>query len=160
MTPKDWIINIIGFIPFLYFPYIMCWGWKSVFNGCKTLILEELIRKANKNKSYTIEIAGHSYGGVMRILTAIELYKKTKIKADVITFGSPKPLFLFLSKWIAKIQLGNVIQYAHRSDIVTYCPPFIGYHNVTVKRIGKFRLKDLFNPEIFHLVYDDESLYN
>lgn len=97
--------------------------------------------------------------GAESIVAGIELYKRTKIKADVITFGSPMPLFFFYSKFLARLFLGNVTQYAHWSDFVTYCPPLLGYHNVKVKRLGKFNIKDLFNPGTFHMIYDEPELY-
>ncbi len=156
---KDWIVNIAGFLPIFKFPLFYTMGWKLAFNSVKSLILEELIRTINMNKGFTVEICGHSYGGAMSIDAGIELYKKTRIKADIITFGAPKPLFLFYSKLLAKLFLGKVTQYAHWSDCVTYCPPLIGYHNVKVKRLGKFKIKDLFHPEIYHTIYDEESLY-
>lgn len=123
------------------------------------MILEEVVREYNTHKGYTVEICGHSYGGAMSVIAGIELYKQTRIKADVITFGSPMPLFLFTSKLIARYSLSTVTQYAHRSDIVTYVPPFIGYHNVKIVRLGKFSIKNIFNPSVYHMIYDDESLY-
>lgn len=95
----------------------------------------------------------------MSVICGIELYKKTKIKADVITFGSPRPLIFFPSMFLARLYLGQVTQYAHKSDLVTYCPPLIGYHNVKVVKLGKFNIKWLFNPNKYHMIYDDVSLY-
>lgn len=158
-SAKDWIVNIAGFLPIFKFPIFYTMGWKLAFDSVKSLILEELIRTINENKDYAVEICGHSYGGAMSIDAGIELYKKTRIKADVITFGAPRCLFLFYSKLIARLCLGNVIQYAHWSDCVTYCPPLIGYHNIKVKRLGKFSIKNLFDPDTFHMIYDEESLY-
>lgn len=156
---KDWFINIAGFIPVLKFPFLMCWGWKSVFDGCKAQIMEEFIRVINEHKDYKVLICGHSYGGAESIVAGIELYKLTKIKADIVTFGAPMPMFLLWSKFWAKRQLGNVIQYAHWSDCVTYCPPLMGFHQVQAKRIGKFSLKGLFHPDVYHMSYGEKELY-
>ena len=60
---------------------------------------------------------------------------------------------------LSKKFLGKVEQYAHKSDCVIYLPPFIGYHNVTVKKLGKFSFKGLFNPYYYHEIYGDKSLY-
>lgn len=159
MSVKDWIVNIGGALPVFEFPIFLCMGWNGVFDYCKKTIFTELMEHYNANPGYTIEICGHSYGGSMSVVAGIEIYKKFKIKSDVITFGAPAPLFLFTSKLVAKKYLGKVEQYAHWSDFVGYCPPFIGYHNVTVKKIGKFNLKQLFNPLVTHMIYDQESLY-
>lgn len=158
-STKDWIVNIAGFLPIFKFPLFYCMGWKTVFDGCKSLIMEEVIREINTHSGYSVEICGHSYGGAISQIAGIELYKLTKIKADIITFGSPRPLFLLWSKFLAKLYLGKVTQYAHWSDCVTYCPPLIGYHNVKNVRLGKFRIKDLFNPNVYHMIYDQEDLY-
>lgn len=156
---KDWVVNILGFLPLLRFPIFYCWGWKTVFDSCKSQIMEEVVRDINLHKDYSVEICGHSYGGAMSIICGIELYKETRIRADVITFGSPMPLVFFPSKWISKLYLGNVSQYAHWSDIVTWCPPIPGYHNIKNIRLGKFNFKHLFDPYTYHMVYDKEELY-
>jgi len=163
-TTKDWIVNILGFVPipkFIKFRLIFfCFGWKSVFDSCSDLIMEELIRCINLNPDYRVEICGHSYGGAMSIIAGIDLFKRTSIKADITTFGSPRPLFLFFSKLMAKTCLGNVVQYAHRSDFVTFCPPLLGYHNVKVKKVGKFDLIGMFSKgSYYHTSYGDASLY-
>lgn len=158
-SAKDWIVNIGGFLPYISFPFVMCFGWKHVFDECKKQIMEEFIRKINDNKCYEIEICGHSYGGAESIIAAIELYKQTKIKANVITFGAPRPMIGFLSALMVRFCVKSIIQYAHWSDCVTYCPPLIGYHNVKTKRLGKFNFINLFKPNIYHMIYDDETLY-
>ena len=156
---KDWFINIAGFLPVVKFPFLMCWGWKSVFDGCKGLILEELLREINLHPDYTVEICGHSYGGAVSIICGIELCKVSGIKADVITFGAPMPLFLLWSKFLSRAYLGNVVQYAHWSDCVTYWPPILGFHQVKAKRIGKFSFKGLFHSEVYHMSYGEKKLY-
>jgi len=156
---EDWIVNLLGFLPIFRFPLFYTMGWKVVFDNVKGLIFEELIRKINEHKDYTVEISGHSYGGAMSVVAGIELYKQTGIKPDITTFGSPKSLFFIYSKFLAKRFLGKVEQYAHKSDCVIYCPPLIGYHNVNVIRLGKFSIKGLFNPNVYHQIYGDESIY-
>lgn len=158
-SEKDWIVNILGFMPWLYFPYYFCIGWKKVFDSCRALILEELIREINTHRDYRVEISGHSYGGAMSIIAALELNKVTQLKPDVITFGSPMPIFTIISKIVAKCKLGEVKQYAHWSDIVTYLPPFFGFHNVKVIRLGSFSIKELFNVYLYHHIYGDETIY-
>lgn len=156
---KDWFINIAGFIPIIKFPFIYCWGWVSVFDGCKAQIMEEFIRSINEHKDYNVLICGHSYGGTESIIAGIELYKLTKIKPDIITFGAPMQLYFYISKFLAKRCFRSIVQYAHKSDIVTYSPPIIGLHHVKVKRLGKFSFKNLFNPYKYHMIYGEEDLY-
>lgn len=63
------------------------------------------------------------------------------------------------SKYVSRLYLGKVTQYAHWSDTVTYCPPLLGYHDVKNIRLGKFSFKGLFAPYKYHLIYDKEDLY-
>ena len=58
-----------------------------------------------------------------------------------------------------EIIIDEVKQYAHKCDLISYLPPFIGYWNIKVVRIGKFSLKGLFQPNIYHQCYGDESYY-
>ncbi len=163
-TWKDWLINILGFIPIprlvkgrlIFF----CMGWKKVFDGCSDLILNSVINLNFLYPDYKIEICGHSYGGAMSIIAGIELFKRCGLKADIITFGAPRPLFLFWSKLMAKTCVGEVIQYAHRSDFITLCPPLPFYHNVRIKKIGKLNLRDMFTRcSDIHTSYGDKELY-
>ena len=156
---KDWIVNIGGFTPVLKGGLVYCYGWKEVFDRTKWPILWEVVHELHEHKGYTVEISGHSYGGAEAINAAIELYKRMGIKADVITFGAPRPLFLLYSKIIARFCIRSITQYAHWSDIVTFCPPFLGYHNIKVHRLGKFTLKGLFKPEVYHLSYGEPKVY-
>lgn len=158
-STKDWVVNILGFLPVLRGCLFYCFGWKKVYDQVNALIMNELMYEINHHTDYTVEVCGHSYGGAMSINCAIAIYEQTGVKADVVTFGAPRPLFYLWSKLIAKCKLGKVTQYAHWSDIVTYMPPLLGYHNVTVNRIGKLSFKGLFKPGVYHLSYDKEELY-
>lgn len=55
--------------------------------------------------------------------------------------------------------LGEVKEYGHRSDIVTYCPPLPGYKHVNRKSIGKFSLLGLFKPNKWHCIYGEGGWY-
>lgn len=161
-TLKDWIINFLFFfIPQIrrWFVYFACLGWQTAFNCCKGLILNKALSEINEHPDYEIICCGHSYGGAGSVLTGIEIFFQTGIKPSLITFGSPKPLFFILSRILIKRFFKSVEQYAHKSDIVSYMPPFLGYYNIKVIRIGSFNFKDLFNPGEYHCCYGDESLY-
>ncbi len=158
-SDKDWLVNILGFLPVFKRPLFYTMGWKIAFDSVKLLIFEELLREINLHKGYGVEICGHSYGGAMSIDAGIELYRKAGIKADVITFGAPKPLFLLWSRFYARHCLNTVTQYRHKSDCITYLPPFIGYHNIKSDWLEKFSLKNLFKPWIYHAIYNDREIY-
>jgi hypothetical protein len=164
MSVKDWLVNLLGFFPV---PKIVrfrimffCFGWKSVYDACSTLILEEVIREYNEHPDYEIEICGHSYGGAMSIIAGIDLFKKTAVKANIVTFGAPRTLFFVISKLFSRKCFNKVEQYVFRSDLVPYCPPFLFYHHCKVVKLGKFKIKDFFNPLYSHFAYGDKTIYD
>jgi len=134
-------------------------GWQGAFNSCKEIVMNEVLTAMNTFPDYKIVCCGHSYGGAASVLVGIEIFFASGRKPDLITFGAPKPLFFFITRCITRLFFNEVTQYAHKSDIVSYLPPFIGYWNVKVIRIGKFSLKGLFQPYIYHQCYGDETLY-
>lgn len=161
-STKDWIINFLFFlIPQIrrWYIYFTCMGWQGAFNSCKGLLMNQLLSAINLFPNYKVVCCGHSYGGAGSVLVGIETFFATGIKPDLITFGSPKPIFFFLTKCITAQFFNEVYQYAHKSDIITYLPPFLGYWNINVIRLGKFSYKGLFQPQIYHQCYGDESLY-
>lgn len=85
-----------------------------------------------------IQIAGHSMGGALALLAAEDFrYQFNRPADEVVTFGSPKPVFGILSKRHFKKSSKSWKQYRFMYDGVTWCPPFIGYHNVTSNVIDK-----------------------
>ena len=158
----DWIVNFLFFfIPQVrqWFVYFAAMGWQSAFNSCKGLIMNDVLEAINHHPDYKIVCAGHSYGGAGSVLVGIEIFFQTGRKTDLITWGAPKPLVFILSKLVSRKFFNVATQYAHKSDIVTYMPPFIGYYNVKVVRLGKFSFKGLFDPWTYHTCYGDEKMY-
>lgn len=158
----DWIVNFLFFwVPQIrrWYLYFACMGWQTAFNSCKGLIMNEVLLAMNIHPDYKVVCCGHSYGGAGSVLAGIEIFFQSGIKPDLITFGAPKPLVFFITKLISRLFFNSVTQYAHRSDIVTYMPSLPGYWNIKVIRLGKFSFKGLFNPQKYHCIYGDESLY-
>ena len=158
----DWIVNFLFFaIPQIrrWYVYFAALGWQTAFNSCKEMIMNEVLLAMNTFPDYKIVCCGHSYGGAGSVLIGIEIFFASGRKPDLITFGAPKPLVFIMSKLIGRLFFGKIKQYAHKSDLITYMPPLPGYWNLKVKRLGKFSLKGIFHPEIYHQIYGDESLY-
>ena len=161
-TILDWVENFLFFfIPQIrqWYLYFACLGWQTAFNSCKQLLMNQVLLAMNTFPDYKVVCCGHSYGGAGSVLAGIEIFFASGRKPDLITFGAPKPLFSFFTRCITRLFFGKVTQYAHKSDIVPYMPPLPGYWNVRVIRLGKFSFKGLFNPEKYHQIYGDESLY-
>lgn len=158
----DWIINFLFFfIPQIrrWFVYFAAFGWQTAFNSCKGIVIDEVLLAMNTFPDYKVVCCGHSYGGAGSVLVGIDIFFQSGRKPDLTTWGAPKPLFFLISKMICRLFFGEVKQYAHKSDIISYMPLFPGYWNIKVIRLGKFSLKGLFQPEIYHQCYGDETLY-
>lgn len=159
----DWFLNfLIPIVPAIINkkPYWFSRGWRLSWNSGRYIIMEHLrLFIRSYCPEYRVEVCGYSFGGAIAQICGIEIYEKFGIKSDLITFGSPSPLFGIITKLMAKRCFNSVQQYAHRSDIVIYAPPFPFYFSVKNKRIGKFSFKNLFNPIVYHQIYDNEDLY-
>lgn len=158
----DWFFNFL----FMLFPVVIGWcpywfsvGWWASWKSGRNLIIRSITDVIIEHPKYKVEICGFSFGGAIAQICGIEIYEATGIKSDLITFGSPKPLFNFFTKLKAKRCFNSITQYAHWSDIVTWCPPLIGYHTVKNIRLGKFNFKDLLNPKKYHQIYNQEEIY-
>ena len=156
------IVNFLFFIiPQIrrWYVYFAALGWQGAFNSCRDILMNEVLTAMNNFPDYKVVCCGHSYGGAGSVLVGIEVFFASGRKPDLITFGAPKPLVFIMSKLISRLFFNEVKQYAHKCDIVTYLPPLPGYWNIKVIRLGKFSLKGLFQPDIYHQCYGDESLY-
>lgn len=110
-----------------------------------------------------IQICGHSMGGALSLLAAEDFHYRTGRTVDeVITFGSPKPVFGCISKSHFKKSAKSWKQYRFMCDGVTWCPPFIGYHNITSNVVDKknwWKLWRLVKTPYWHMHYGDSSYY-
>lgn len=159
---SDWFFNFC--FPFSLtiiggMPYIFSSGWWICWCSSKELILHTIMKCWVKYPDYEIEICGYSFGGAIAQICGVEVYERLGIKPSLITFGSPKPFFLLWSKFMARRCFKSITQYAHRSDIVTWCVPLPSYFTVKNTRLGKFNIKDLFNPLVYHQIYGEKSIY-
>ena len=158
----DWFLNfLIPIVPAIINkkPYWFSRGWRLSWNSGRHIIMEYIEIFITGNPDYRIEVCGYSFGGAIAQICGIEIYEKFGMNPNLITFGSPSPLFGIITKLMAKRCFNSVQQYAHRSDLITYAPPLIGYCSVKNKRLGKFSFKNLFNPIVYHQIYNNEDLY-
>lgn len=134
-------------------------GWRNAWKSCNDLIIQSTAEVVSKHPSYKVIVAGWSYGGAMSLLAAEDFQYRTGIRPSVITFGAPKPFWGRSSIKYLKQVLGEVKEYGHKSDIVTYCPPLPGYKHVNRKSIGKCSLFGLFKPNKWHCIYGEGGWY-
>lgn len=158
----DWLFNFL----FMIFPTIIGWcpyyfsiGWWTSWKSGKELVLHSILDKIQLYPDYKVQICGFSFGGAISQICGIELYQLIGKKSELITFGSPKPLFGLWTKFMARRCFISYTQYAHWSDIITWCPPLPLYHTLKNTRLGKFSFKGLLDPYKYHRIYKEESLY-
>lgn len=136
-------------------------GWRSAWKSCNDVVMDMLIEKYHSDRytGYKVVVCGWSYGGAISLLAAEDFAYRTGYKTNVITFGAPKPFFGRKSIKYLKRVLGDVKEYCHKNDIVTYLPPFFGYKHVKKNKLGKFNFFGLFNPRKWHCIYGEEKWY-
>lgn len=158
----DWILNFVFMIIPVVIggcPYWFTLGWWISWCSGKELVLNAVMTEINKHPKYTVYCNGYSFGGAIAQICGVEIYERCGIKTHLETFGAPKPIFGFLSKLLVKRCFASVNQWAHWCDIVTWCVPLPGYHQVKNNRIGKFNFFNLFKPVVYHQCYYNPDLY-
>lgn len=148
----DWLLNFLcAFIPlWLYKKFLVSVGWAFAWKSIKKSVNEAVSGIENKEK---LLIIGHSYGSAMAVFAGEELFHVYGIKAELITFGSVRPILIgvrYFKKCFSKIT-----QYCHRGDMVCLCPPF--FRRLNTVKIGKSR--NIFNTGKWHNDYGNPEHY-
>ncbi len=136
-------------------------GWGDAYKSCNDEIMAKFIAEVFSHEDYKIEICGWSYGGAMSLLAAEDFHYRTTYKANVITFGAPKPLWGKKTQNYVRSCVNEVKQYTHVNDCVPLMPPLPGYKRLVTNKIGgKTDFFKLFAPDVYHCIYGEESLYD
>ena len=92
------------------------------------MLLVDVYRSVYKNAG--VIITGHSFGGALATLSAVELNQRG-IKADLVTFGSPRVGNDKFAKYANQMIKGKSLRVTYKNDIVTVIPPqTIGFRHV------------------------------
>ena len=83
-----------------------------------TLIFQDL--KSKLDKKFSVSVSGHSLGGAIAVLLAMQLQSDGVIIDNVITFGQPKVTNL---SGATKYQNLNVTRFVQSKDLVPVVPP-------------------------------------
>lgn len=136
-------------------PMLVHKGFARAWKSCNDEVMEVIkLFKQDVGEELQVFFVGHSFGGAMALLASEDYYFRFKDKPYVITFGAPKVFATKKSVEYVKSCVKEIKQFTHKSDIVTYMPPF--YKHVKKVGLGKFSLIGLFKPIIYHLIYDKE----
>lgn len=144
-TWRDWLANF----DFPVRPYKKqqntLWahrGWAGRWKGCNDEVCAAVWRYEHDimDRDYSLTIVGHSYGGAVAQLAAEDIFFRHGIRARLVTFGSPRPLFGRKTARHVESCLVSARQWLHANDMVGAMPPLPGYRRVSTTRIGKFNL--------------------
>ncbi len=167
-TKRDWV-NDFRFPAKLYKKqenwFLVHRGFGDAWQSARDDVMNDLQESMLLVESFgaKVQIIGHSLGGAFAQLAAEDyMYQFGHQVDEVVTFGSPKPIFGLLSKKHFKKAAKKWSQYRYSWDIVPWAPPFLGYHNVSSHIIDKknaWKLWRVFNTVYWHLHYGDSSFY-
>ncbi len=102
-------------------------GFVNSYEGVKKQLLD-LISTLLLSKPYEVYITGHSLGGALATLAAIDIRERFRPHVCVYTFGSPKVGNRWF-KWKFNRSVRNSFRVVHDDDIVAWLPP-MGFHHV------------------------------
>lgn len=159
---RDWINNF-NFPVKLYKnqqnKFYVARGWGNAYKSCNDLIMQEVIDLCYEKEFIQVVFAGWSYGGALAQLAAEDFNFRTSLFPEVVTFGSPKPLFGKKSLEHFRYSVLECINLEHVNDCVPILPPFAGYHCLNSVKVGFFVPFGFFNPMKWHCRYFEEGLY-
>lgn len=136
-------------------------GWGNMYHALKHDMHEDLEKMMKEHPDATIEEIGWSLGSGLVQLGAQDINYRYGIKPYVYTFGSVKPFWYTDKITPAYLQstYTEVYNFCHKSDIVTYQPPFPCWHMLNRVDLGKFHPVGLLDPWKYHTMYDNADLY-
>ena len=136
-------------------------GWGNAYKSCNNEVIKNLCEAVKNNPDYDVHICGWSYGGALCLLAAEDFYYRTHRKASIFTYGAPKPLWGKKTWRYVKSCIHVIKQWSHVNDCIPLMPPFPGYKRITTDKVGKgFCIFKLFQPQIYHYIYAEQSLYD
>lgn len=136
-------------------------GWGDMYKALKHDMHVDFEAMQRDFPTASVECVGWSLGSALAQLCVQDLNWKYGRKPDCYTFGSVKPFFIqsgTVRRYLESC-MGRTYNFCHRSDIVTYQPPFIGFSMLRRVDVGKFRPLGLIDPQEYHTHYDEPSLY-
>jgi predicted lipase len=109
-------------------------GFHQAYQSVKNEALE-IVEKELSKRLYSIYCTGHSLGGALATIMALDLRKKLRIPVVVYTYGSPK----VGNRWFARFFNKN-IKNSYR--LVNEEDPFPQLPGLTYKHVKKYALID------------------
>lgn len=120
-------INYFEDVSYLQVPYLHCKGckvhvgfyesWKSVENKLHAAVQKLITAYPKAN----IVVVGHSLGGAVATLTALELQMKYNKVSELHTFGAPRVGDAFFAEYL-DTKLPNTFRVIHYKDLSPHLP--------------------------------------
>ena len=164
----DWLINFI-FKEKMYDKFNWngkkiqlkaCKGWSKMYMAMRKNVKESIKALLKEHPDAFIEVVGWSLGSGQAQMACQDIYYNFNKKPYLYTFGTVKPWRGFKT---VRDYLNSTYEecycFRHRSDIISYLPPFIGFFSMKLTKLGKFNFFHLFNPLEWHTLYGEEYLY-
>ncbi len=101
-------------------------GFVNSYNGIKNQLLD-LVSTLLLDRPYEVYVTGHSLGGALATLAALDIRERFRPHVCVYTFGSPK----VGNRWFAmkfNRSVKNSFRVVHDDDLVVWLPPMGFYH--------------------------------
>lgn len=135
-------------------------GWTQMYFAMKGAVKEAVRNLLNEHPDAFVEVVGWSLGSSQAQLCCQDLNFNFGVKPYLYTFGSVKPWRggKKIKKYLATTYTA-AYNFMHKSDIVTYMPPFFGYFATRPVKLGKFKFFGLFRPQRWHTEYGEAYLY-
>ncbi|EGF78456.1 hypothetical protein BATDEDRAFT_26491 [Batrachochytrium dendrobatidis JAM81] len=113
-------------------------GFLGEFMRIRDTVARALLMAISLHPEYKIHITGHSKGGTLATLTAVDLYMTHDLpniekKVHLITFGTPRVGNREWAAWLDGIPFAEAIRVIHQNDPVVHLPPIaMGYQHTGV----------------------------
>lgn len=135
-------------------------GWSTMFKAMKKDVEDAVSAILTQHPDADIEIIGWSLGSSQAQYACQDINWKFGKIPYVYTYGSVKAWRGGKKqKMYLKHTYKECYNFMHRSDIVTYMPPFIGFFAMNPIKLGKFKFFGLFNVNKWHTEYSEEYLF-
>lgn len=159
---RDWVNNF-NFPVKLYKnqmnEFYVASGWGNAYKSCNDLIMQDVIDLCHEKEFKQVVFAGWSYGGALAQLAAEDFNFRTLLFPDVVTFGSPKPIFGKKSLNHFRYSVYRCVNIEDVNDCVPLLPPLPGYEVINSVKVDKKVLFGIFFPVKYHCCYGNEALY-
>ena len=104
-------------------------GFYKSYREVRAQVVNELLEKSRLYPQYPITILGHSYGGALASLLALDIAKGNLRKlfdpsrVELITFGSPRVGNAAYAEAMNKAKWHNLVRLVHTTDVFVHLPP-------------------------------------